>query len=72
MSKDFQYWKKQISSAKDAFNKYTKDAGDCEKDYSATDKNYNIFYSNVQTLDSNLCLNNPKPDIQRRFLKPST
>ena len=69
MSKDFQYWKKQISSAKDAFNKYTKDAGDCEKDYSATDKNYNIFYSNVQTLDSNLCLNNPKPDIQRRFLK---
>lgn len=69
MSKDFQYWKKQIDSAKDACKKYFKNAEDCEKDYSATDKNYNIFYSNVQTLDSNLCLNDPKPDIQRRFLK---
>ena len=69
MSKDFQYWKKQIESAKDACRKYFHDAEDCEKDYAATDKNYNIFYSNVQTLDSNLCLNDPKPDIQRRFLK---
>lgn len=69
MSKDFQYWKQQIESAKEAFQKYFTDASDCEKEYTAQGKNYNIFYSNVQTLDSNLCLNNPKPDIQRRFLK---
>lgn len=69
MSKDFQYWKQQIESAKSAFKKYFNDAEDCQKEYTAQGRNYNIFYSNVQTLDSNLNLNNPRPDIQRRFLK---
>lgn len=69
MSKDFQYWKQQIESAKDAFRKYFDDAEDCQKEYTAQGRNYNIFYSNVQTLDANLNLNNPRPDIQRRFLK---
>lgn len=69
MSKDFTYWKQQIESAKEAHKKYFDDAEDCQKEYTAQGKNYNIFYSNVQTLDSNLCINNPKPDIQRRFLK---
>ena len=69
MSKDFTYWKQQIEDAKSAFKKYFSDAEDCQKEYTAQGRNYNIFYSNVQTLDSNLCLNNPKPDIQRRFLK---
>lgn len=69
MSKDFQYWKQQIESSKSAFNKYFSDAEDCQKEYTAQGRNYNIFYSNVQTLDSNLNLNNPRPDIQRRFLK---
>lgn len=69
MSKDFTYWKQQIESAKDAFKKYFVDAENCQKEYAAEDKNYNIFYSNVQTLDANLGINNPKPDIQRRFLK---
>jgi len=69
MNKDYQYWKQQIESAKSSFETYFKNAETCEKEYSAKDKNYNIFYSNVQTLDANLCLANPKPDIQRRFLK---
>ena len=69
MSERFQYWKKQIESAKNAFDKYFNKAKECEKEYTAEEKNYNIFYSNVQTLDSNLGINNPKPDIQRRFLK---
>lgn len=69
MSKDYIYWKGQIESAKKAFRKYFDDAETCQKEYTAKDKNYNIFYSNVQTLDANLCINNPKPDIQRRFLK---
>lgn len=69
MSERFQYWKKQIESAKNANDKYFNKAKECEKEYTAEGKNYNIFYSNVQTLDSNLGINNPKPDIQRRFLK---
>lgn len=69
MSDIFQKWKSQIESAKSAHKKYFTKAETCEKEYAAEDKNYNIFYSNVQTLDSNLCINNPKPDIQRRFLK---
>lgn len=69
MSKDFTYWKGQIDSAKEAFKKYFNDAETCQKEYTAKDRNYNIFYSNVQTLDANLGINNPKPDIQRRFLK---
>ena len=69
MSEIFQYWKKQIESAKNANDKYFNKAKECEKEYTAEGKNYNIFYSNVQTLDSNLGINNPKPDIQRRFLK---
>ena len=69
MSKDYTYWKGQIDSAKQAFKKYFHDAETCQDEYTAKEKNYNIFYSNVQTLDANLCINNPKPDIQRRFLK---
>lgn len=69
MSERFQFWKKQIESAKGAFDKYFNKAKECEKEYTAEGKNYNIFYSNVQTLDANLAINNPKPDIQRRFLK---
>ena len=69
MSERFQFWKKQIESAKNANDKYFNKAKECEKEYTAEGKNYNIFYSNVQTLDSNLGINNPKPDIQRRFLK---
>jgi len=69
MSERFQFWKKQIESAKGAFDKYFNKAKECEKEYTAEGKNYNIFYSNVQTLDANLAITNPKPDIQRRFLK---
>lgn len=69
MSKDYTYWKGQIDSAKQAFKKYFRDAETCQDEYTSKEKNYNIFYSNVQTLDANLCINNPKPDIQRRFLK---
>ena len=47
MSKDFTYWKGQIDSAKEAFKKYFNDAETCQKEYTAKDRNYNIFYSNV-------------------------
>ncbi len=66
---DFIYWKQQIESAKSNLKKYFKDAETCEEAYLDTDKNYNIFYSNVEILNANLCIANPKPDIQRRFLK---
>jgi hypothetical protein len=66
---DFLYWKKQILSAKDASKDYLSKGKEALELYSKTDLNYNLFYSNVQILDSHLCLNNPKPDIQKRFIK---
>lgn len=66
---DFLYWKKQILSAKEASKDYRSKAKEALEIYSKTDLNYNLFYSNVQILDSHLCLNNPKPDIQKRFIK---
>ena len=66
---DFTYWKQQIETAKSNLKGYFKDVETCEKAYHNTDMNYNIFYSNVEILNANLCISNPKPDIQRRFLK---
>lgn len=66
---DFAYWKQQIETAKSNLKNYFKQAEDCEKAYHNTELNYNIFYSNVEILTANLCIANPKPDIQRRFLK---
>lgn len=66
---DFAYWKKQILSAKDASKDFRSKGEEALELYSKTDLNYNLFYSNVQILDSHLCLNNPKPDIQKRFIK---
>lgn len=67
--KDFLYWKSQISSAKEANKSFFSDAREAERLYCDDTLNYNLFYSNVQILDSHLCLNNPKPDIQKRFSK---
>lgn len=67
--KDFFYWKSQIQSAKDALKDYRTDAREAEELYCDDTLNYNLFYSNVQILDSHLCLTNPKPDIQKRFSK---
>lgn len=66
---DFAYWKQQIETAKSNLKNYFKEAEDCEKAYHNIDMNYNVFYSNVEILNANLCISNPKPDIQRRFLK---
>lgn len=66
---DFIYWKHQIEAAKSNLKSYIKDAEDCYKAYHNKEMNYNIFYSNVEILTANLCIANPKPDIQRRFLK---
>lgn len=66
---DFAYWKQQIETAKSNFKTYFAQAKECEEAYNNTEKNYNIFYSNTEILSSNLCISNPKADIQRRFLK---
>lgn len=69
MQKDYDFWRAQISSAKEAARSYWNDAKKCTREYSAKGKYYNIFYSNVSILDATLLLANPRPDIQRRFLK---
>lgn len=66
---DFHYWKTQIETAKSSLKKYYTEVDECEKAYHSTDLNYNIFYSNTEILTANLCISNPSPDIQRRFLK---
>lgn len=66
---DFAYWKQQIETAKSNLKSYFRDVETCENAYHNTDLNYNVFYSNVEILKANLCIANPKPDIQRRFLK---
>ena len=68
MAKDARYWQGQISSAKSENKTFISDAESCDKAYSE-EKSYNIFYSNTNILTSNLLINSPKPDIQRRFIK---
>lgn len=62
------YWKKQIESFKADNQKYFNQAKKCEEAYCDC-KSYNIFYSNVQLLKAYLLTNNPKPEVERRFLK---
>lgn len=69
MKKDYDFWRAQIASAKTAARSYWSDADKCAREYCEKNKYYNIFYSNVSILDATLNLANPRPDIQRRFLK---
>lgn len=69
MNKDYDFWRAQIASAKTAARSYWSDADKCAREYCEKNKYYNIFYSNVSILDATLNLANPRPDIQRRFLK---
>lgn len=66
---DFKFWSRQIEAAKTAHKVFFEQAKEADDIYSGVDRNYNILFSNVSVLTANLCLNNPKPDIQRRFLK---
>ena len=62
------YWKKQIDSFKSDNKQYFSQAKKCEEAY-CEGKSYNIFYSNIQLLKAYLLTNNPKPEVERRFLK---
>lgn len=62
------YWKKQIANFKSDNKAFFSQAKKCEEAYCDT-KSYNIFYSNVQLLKAYLLTNNPKPEVERRFLK---
>lgn len=62
------YWKRQINNFKSDNKTYFNQAKKCEEAYCDT-KSYNIFYSNVQLLKAYLLTNNPKPEVERRFLK---
>lgn len=71
MSQDAKFWQNQISKAKDDCTDFFSQARKCEKLYTEN-KNYNIFYSNIQTLKASLLVNNPKPDVERRFIKKAS
>lgn len=68
MEKDAFYWKNQITKFKGDNKEYFDKAAKCDKAY-CSDSSYNIFYSNVQLLKAYLLTNNPKPEVERRFLK---
>mgnify|MGYP003294301608 CR=1 FL=1 len=68
MAKDAFYWKGQIANFKSDNKTYFAQAKKCEEAYCDT-KSYNIFYSNVQLLKAYLLTNDPKPEVERRFLK---
>ena len=62
------YWKRQIENFKSDNKTYFNQAKKCEEAYCEC-KSYNIFYSNIQLLKAYLLTNNPKPEVERRFLK---
>lgn len=62
------YWKRQIANFKSDNKTFFSQAKKCEDAYCDT-KSYNIFYSNIQLLKAYLLTNNPKPEVERRFLK---
>lgn len=68
MERDAFYWKNQIEKFKGDNKDYFTKAGKCDEAYSSC-KSYNIFYSNIQLLKAYLLTNNPKPEVERRFLK---
>ena len=68
MEKDAFYWKGQIEKYKADNKNFFDTARKCEDAY-CSGKSYNIFYSNVQLLKAYLLTNNPKPEVERRFLK---
>lgn len=66
--KDAFYWKRQIANFKSDNKTYFERAKKCLDAYCDT-KSYNIFYSNIQLLKAYLLTNDPKPEVERRFLK---
>lgn len=66
--KDAFYWKGQIANFKSDNKNFFSQAKKCEEAY-CDSKSYNIFYSNVQLLKAYLLTNDPKPEVERRFLK---
>lgn len=68
MERDAFYWKRQIENFKSDNRTYFEQAGKCVDAY-CDSKSYNIFYSNIQLLKAYLLTNNPKPEVERRFLK---
>lgn len=66
--KDAFYWKRQIANFKSDNKTFFEQAKKCLSAYCDT-KSYNIFYSNVQLLKAYLLTNDPKPEVERRFLK---
>lgn len=68
MERDAFFWKSQIEKYKADNKNFFESAKQCEGAY-CSGKSYNIFYSNVQLLKAYLLTNNPKPEVERRFIK---
>lgn len=65
--KDYEYWSRQILSAKQEHEKWIKQCAELGKLYTNSKIRINILHSNTQLLKAALLNNEPKPEITRRF-----
>lgn len=65
--KDYEYWTRQIASAKQEHKNWIKQCRDIGKLYTNSKIRMNILFSNTQLLKAALLNNDPKPEITRRF-----
>lgn len=65
--KDYEYWARQIASAKQEHDSWLKQCKELGKLYTNGKIRYNILFSNTQLLKAALLNNEPKPEIMRRF-----
>lgn len=69
---DYEFWKQQISSAKQEHKNWIDDCNKLESKYTDKKRPINLFYSNVQILSAALLNNEPKPEVTRRFFNAIT
>ncbi len=65
--KDYEYWSRQIASAKTEHESWLKQCTELGKLYTNSKVRINMLFSNTQLLKAALLNNEPKPEITRRF-----
>lgn len=64
---NYEFWAKQISSAKEEHSEWIRQCEKLEDKFVDQEISVNLFYSNVQILSAALLNNEPKPEVTRRF-----
>lgn len=67
MMKDFNFWRRQIDSAKKEHKAWLDNCKQLGKLYTDKETRINMLFSNTQILKSALLNNDPRPEVSRRF-----